>query len=295
MIRSGWSITATWPNRSELANRMIASGTNALASSIVLALRPRLVDAPTTDRRGFIAALQAELPNALRDLQQGAIAPVDLPQATIGPGMSVFSRYAGVIEADGTKMTVRSALARINEILDQVLNEQEGDFDAATRFAIAWYRSYGYTTGKFGDANSIANARNTSVETLEQDGVLTSRAGKVTLLKPGDLHDDYDVLEDNRTGAWEALHHLIRILDSAGVGPAGEFLARALTRTDGAVEADLIKELAFLLFAVAERNSWTKDALAFNTLATSWPDILDASRLRQPAETQSAFDFVEDL
>lgn len=295
MIRSGWSITATWPNRSELGNRMIASGTNALASSIVLALRPRPEDAPITDRRGFIAALQTELPTALRDLQQGAIAPVDLPQATIGPGMSVFSRYAGVIEADGTKMTVRSALARINEILDQVLNEQEGDFDAATRFAIAWYRNHGYTTGTFGDANNLANARNTSVATLEHDGVLTSRSGKVTLLKPADLPDDYDVLEDDRTGAWEALHHMIRILESAGVGPAGDFLARAITRPDGAVEADLVKELAFLLFAVAEKNSWTKDALAFNTLATSWPDILDASRLRRPGEVQSAFDFDEEL
>ena len=189
MIRSGWAITATWPMRSELSNRMLSHGTNALASSIVLALRPRSDDAPTTDRRGFIGALQAELPTALRDLQQGRIAPVDLPQAAIGPGMAVFSRYTSVIEADGSPMSVRSALARINEILDQVLNEQEGDFDAATRFAIAWYRQHGYGTGKFGDANNIANARNTTVEAMGRSGILRSAAGKVKLLAPGALPD----------------------------------------------------------------------------------------------------------
>ena len=153
----------------------------------MLALRPRPDDAPTTDRRGLIAALHDELPDALRKLQQGAIAPVDLPQAAIGPGMAVFSRYAKVIENDGTTMTVRSALARINEILDQVLNEQEGDFDAATRFAIAWYRQHGYATGKFGVADDLARARNTAVETLVRDGILTSAAGKVTLLSPAVL------------------------------------------------------------------------------------------------------------
>ena len=185
MIRSGWAITATWPMRSELSSRMLSHGTNALASSIVLALRPRADDAPTTDRRGLIAALHGELPDALRKLQQGAIAPVDLPQAAIGPGMAVFSRYAKVIENDGTAMTVRSALARINEILDQVLNEQEGDFDAATRFAIAWYRQHGYATGTFGVADNLARARNTAVETLVRDGILTSAAGKVTLAVAG--------------------------------------------------------------------------------------------------------------
>ncbi len=187
MIRSGWSITATWPMRSELSNRMIAKDSNALASSIVLALRPRSADVPTTDRRGLIAALQAELPEALRKLQHGLIAPVDLPQAAIGPGMAVFSRYSSVLEADGSPMTVRSALARINEILDEVMNEQEGDFDADTRFAIAWYRQHGYGTGDFGDADNLARSRNTAVGCLERAGILTSRAGKVTMIRPEDL------------------------------------------------------------------------------------------------------------
>ena len=297
MIHGGWAITATWPNRSEMANRMIASGSNALASSIVLALRPRPVDAPTTDRRGLIAALQVELPQALRDLQHGAIAPVDLPQAAIGPGMAVFSRYSSVIEADGSKMTVRSALARINEILDQVLNEQEGDFDPTTRFAIAWYRQHGYAMGKFGDANNIANARNTSVEVMDRDGILVSRAGKVTLQKPADLPPDYDVLTDDHTSAWEAAHHLIRVLEDDGVAPAGDFLKAATSRPDGAVESDLVKELAFLLFSLAEKNGWTKDALSFNNLATSWPEIVEAARTSRDSaggSQQGALDFDDE-
>lgn len=294
MIRSGWAITATWPMRTEGSGRMLAVGTNALASSIVLALRPRPENAATTDRRGFIAALQAELPQALRDLQHGTIAPVDLPQAAIGPGMGVFSRYARVLEPDGTPMTVRSALARINEILDQVLNEQEGDFDATTRFAVAWYRQYGYGTGPFGDADSLARARNTSVEIMDRSGVLASRAGRVTLVGSADLPSNYDVMANHALSAWEAMHHLVRSLESDGISRAGEFLASATNRSDAAVDADLVKELAFLLFSVAEKNGWTKDALSFNTLATSWPEIVEASRSTLvPGNEQGVFNFDE--
>jgi putative DNA methylase len=280
--------------RSERTGRMLSIGTNALASSIVLSLRPRPADAPTTDRRGLIAALQAELPGALRRLQQGKIAPVDLPQAAIGPGMAVFSRYAQVLEPDGSQMSVRSALARINEILDQVLSEQEGDFDSTTRFAIAWYRQHGYGTGKFGDADNLARARNTSVELMDRSQILTSRAGKVTLLAPSQMPAGYDVLTDQYASVWEALHHLIRILGSGGVPAAGQFLATALTRTDGAIEADQVKELAFLLFSIAEKNGWTQDALAFNTLATAWPDILDASHVRQRVDGQAELTFEDE-
>ena len=294
MIRSGWAVTATWPVRSERGARMISTGTNALASSIVLALRPRPQDAPPTDRRQFVETLKAELPSALKELQHGAIAPVDLPQAAIGPGMAVFSRYSAVLEPDGSKMSVRSALARINEILDQVLNEQEGDFDSTTRFAIAWYRQHGYKTGTFGDANNLANARNTTVDTMDRGGILTSRAGKVQLIKPSDLSADYDMLTDLHASNWEALHHLIRVMEGEGVTPAGEFLRTALSRPDGAIDADLVKELAHLLFRIAEANGWTKDALNFNTLVTSWPEIHDVARSDTPAgSSQSAFDFTE--
>ncbi|WFE44762.1 DUF1156 domain-containing protein [Verrucosispora sp. WMMD1129] len=293
MIRSGWAITATWPSRSERSGRMISVGTNALASSIVLSLRPRPDDAPTTDRRGMISALQAELPDALRKLQQGAIAPVDLPQAAIGPGMAVFSRYSKVLEPDGSQMTVRSALARINEILDQVLSEQEGDFDPTTRFAIAWYRQHGYSTGMFGDADNLARARNTSVERMDRDDILTSRAGKVTLIKPADTPVDYDVIADEHTSTWEALHHTIRILENEGVPAAGAFLAAAQSRPDGAVDSDLVKELAFLLFSVAEKNGWTKDAISFNAVAQSWGDVVDASKTAPASQQQGEFDFSE--
>lgn len=294
MIQSGWAITATWPVRSERAARMRDIGSNALASSIVLALRARPDDAPTTDRRGLIAALQAELPEALRELQQGRMAPVDLPQAAIGPGMAVFSRYASVIEADGSPMSMRSALARINEILDQVLNEQEGDFDSATRFAIAWYRQHGYETGTFGDANSLANARNTTVEAMDRGGILTSAAGKVTLLAPTALPADYNPSVDEQISAWEVLHHMMAALERGGISEAAQLLAAAGSRPDGPVDADLVKELAFLLFPLAEKNGWTQDALAFNTLATAWPEIVDAARdgVAIPPE-QASFDLGE--
>lgn len=292
MIRSGWAVTATWPLRSERTGRAISQETNSLASSIVLALRPRPEDASRTDRRQFVETLKAELPAALKDLQQGAIAPVDLPQAAIGPGMAVFSRYSGVLEPDGSKMSVRSALARINEILDQVLNEQEGDFDATSRFAIAWYRQHGYGTGAFGDANNLANARNTTVDSMDRGGILSSRAGKVHLIKPPDLEAEYDVLADPHTSNWEALHHLIKLLEGDGINPAGDFLRTALSRPDGAIDPDLVKELAHLLFRVAEANGWTKDALSFNSLVTSWPEIMDAVRADgPPSVAQRAFDF----
>ncbi|MGW8815545.1 DUF1156 domain-containing protein [Gordonia terrae] len=294
MIRSGWEITSTWPVRTEGSGRMISVGRNALASSIVLSLRPRPSGAPTTDRRGFIVALQAELPDSLRKLQQGQIAPVDLPQAAIGPGMAVFSRYGNVLEPDGNKMSVRSALARINEMLDQVLNEQEGDFDPVSRFAIAWYRQHGYGKGKFGDADNLARARNTSVDTMDRDEILMSRAGNVQLIKPSELSWDYDVFKDMHTSNWEALHHLIKVLERDGIAPAGDFLRAALSRPDSAIDADLVKELAHLLFRIAEGNGWTKDALSFNALVTSWPEIVEVARnVESTTPDQTSFDFDE--
>lgn len=294
MIQSGWEITATWPMRTEGAGRILARDTNALASSIVLSLRPRGQARQTIDRRGFIAALESELPDALRKLQQGQIGPVDLPQAAIGPGMAVFSRYSGVLEPDGSMMSVRSALARINEILDEVLSEQEGDFDAVSRFAIAWYRQHGYSAGAFGDADNLARARNTSVATMDREGILTSRAGKVKLLSPVELPAEYDPALDRHVSNWEVLHHLIKVLERDGIASAGHPLAAAVGNAEGHIEADLIKELAHLLFRVAEQNGWTKDALSFNSLVTSWPEILDSMRVAADSGSmpvQGSFDF----
>jgi putative DNA methylase len=204
--------------------------------------------------------------------------------------MAIFSRHAGVIESDGARMSVRAALARINEILDQVLGEQEGDFDAATRFALAWYRQHGYGVGAFGDADNLARARNTAVETMDLDGVLTSRAGKVALIRPGDLDPGYDIAADAHVSVWEAAHHLIRVLETAGVGAAADLLRAAIDRVDDPIDADLVKELAFLAFSIAEKNGWAKDALAFNTLATSWPEIAAAARAAPAAYHQDGFD-----
>ena len=289
MISAGWAITATWPMRSERGGRMISIGTNALASSIVLSLRPRPDDAPVTDRRRFLSRLRSELPDALRKLQHGLIAPVDLPQALIGPGMAIFSSYAKVLEPDGTPMTVRQALARINEILDEVYAEQEGEFDPATRFAVAWYRQHGYDVGRFGDADSLARARNTSVDAMDRGGILTSRAGKVQLLAPSELPERYDVALDDIISAWEVCHHAIRLLRADGASATQALLIAAANHPRTPIPEESVKELASLLFHVADSHGWTSDALGFNQLATGWADIRSAAL--PEASQQGAFEF----
>lgn len=269
---------------------MVSVGTNALASSIVLALRPRPDDAPRTDRRRFIASLKAELPSALKELQQGAIAPVDLPQAAIGPGMAVFSRYSAVLEDDGSTMAVRSALARINEVLDEVLVAQEGDFDADTRFAIAWFRQYGFDSGNYGDADNIARARNASIDHLDQAGILTSRAGKVTLIAPDRLDIDYDPASDPLISTWEVVMHLTRILAAEGIPAASALLARV----PASVERDLCKELAFLMFSISETRKQTKLAVEFNALGTAWNEIAAGASTVASQPVQSTIDFEGD-
>lgn len=273
LLRAGFAVVATWPMRTE-RDQGLKTGTNVLASSVVLVCRRRAPDTKPIDRREFLARLRDELPEALRDLQQASIAPVDLPQAAIGPGMAVFSRYPAVLEANGDQITVRAALAAINTVLDEALSNMESDFDSATRFAIAWYRQHGYNAGSFGDANNLANARNTAVDAMERNGILTSRGGKVQLIKPSDLDPDYDVINDLQTSAWEVLHHLIKALDTEGIVAASEFLRAAASRPDGGIESDLVKELAHLLFRLAESNGWAKDALSFNGLVASWPEIV---------------------
>ena len=289
MLSAGWAITATWPVRTEGTGRLVAQSTNALASSIVLSLRPRPDDAPVTDRRRFLSRLRSELPDALRKLQHGLIAPVDLPQALIGPGMAIFSSYAKVLEPDGTPMTVRQALARINEILDEVYAEQEGEFDPATRFAVAWYRQHGYDVGRFGDADSLARARNTSVDAMDRGGILTSRAGNVQLLAPSKLPERYDVALDDIISAWEVCHHAIRLLRADGASATRALLVAAANHPRTPIPEESVKELASLLFHVADSHGWTSDALGFNQLATGWADIRSAAL--PEASQQGAFEF----
>jgi putative DNA methylase len=282
MIRSGWAVTGTWPMRTELGNRVRAIDSNALASSIVLACRPRKEGAGVTDRRGLIAALRAELPGALRKLQQGGVAPVDLPQAAIGPGMAVFSRYARVSEPDGSAMRVRPALALINQVLDEVLSQQEGDLGADTRWCLEWFKGYGFEPGPFGVAETLSKAKNTSVAGLERAGVLTSRAGKVQLRPIANLPADYDPAEDERVSEWEVVLHLAKRLRERGADDATRLMAAARS----VVDLDAVRELAYLLFSIAEKNHWADTALLFNGLGTSWSDLSEASR-RQGASSRS--------
>lgn len=288
MIRAQWSITATWPVRSELGNRMIASGTNALASSIVLALRPRHETAQATTRRGFLAALKAELPQALREMQQGAVAPVDLAQATIGPGMAVFSRYSKVVEADGSAMSVKTALALINQSLDEVLSETDADLDADTRFCLKWYQQYGWAEKPFGEADVLARATDTSVEGLARGGVLTSKGGKVKLLAPSELNEHWDPLADDRISLWEATLHLARVLDDQGQGAAAELMSRVGQRVD----LDAVQLLAYRLYEITQ-STRPADALLFNGLGTSWSDLTTSARRVEhtPRAVADTFDF----
>jgi putative DNA methylase len=274
-------ITGTWPMRTELGNRMLSSGTNALASSIVLVCRPRPDAAGVTDRRGFLQQLKARLGHDLRTLQSGGIAPVDLAQAAIGPGMAVFSSYAKVVEPTGEPMTVRTALALINQVLDEVSAEQEGEFDEDTRWAIAWYSEYGHDAGPYGRADDLARAKNVSVDGLVRAGIVTSGAGKVSLLDRGELDPAWDPLADRRVTVWEVCQHLIRRLDD-GAASAAELLGRV----GGLGEA--ARDLAYRLFQIAESKKWAKEAGPYNALAAEWPELVRLAA-EQPTSTQSLF------
>jgi len=285
LLDSGFVITGTWPMRTEMRTRQVAMNTAALASSIVLVCRPRPGDAPIATRREFVSALRAELPVALKQLQRGNIAPVDLAQAAIGPGMAVFSRYAKVLEADGSAMIVRSALALINQALDEILAEQEGDFDADTRFAVTWFEQRGFAEGPFGEADVLARAKDTSTAGLEEAGVLVSRAGKVRLLRRDELPADWDPVADRRPTVWEATQHLARRLESEG----GEMAAAELLRRLGGL-GETARELAYRLYTTCERKSWARDALAYNALVVAWPEIARLVSGTPEAEAQQTME-----
>jgi len=268
VIDAGYKISGTWPIRTEKQGRSVAIGTNALASSVVLVCIPRSINASLATRREFIKALRDELPIALRNLQCRSIAPVDLAQAAIGPGMSIFSRSAKVVEADGEPMTIRTALALINQVLDEVLAEQEGEFDADTRWAMAWFEQFGMGKGDYGVAETLSKAKNTSLEGLAEAGIVTSRAGSVKLLSRNELLTEWDPITDNRLSEWEATQYLIRILDQQGE-KAAAFLLRKL----GGDYGERGRDLAYRLYNICERKGWATEALAYNSLVLAWPEI----------------------
>ena len=271
LLNAGFQITATWPMRTELGTRMRGISSNALASSVVLALRPKLKDAPIATRREFLAALRKQLPQELKILMKGHVAPVDLSQASIGPGMAVFSRYSKVLEADGSTMTVRTALQEINYFLEDYLAQQEGDLDVESQFCIAWFQQYGTKEGLFGEADVLARAKNISVEGLTRMGLVDAPRGKVRLVLREDYEDDWDPQTQSRLTAWEACQRLVWTLNENGEQDAGR-LARRL----GGL-ADQARELAYRLYGIADRKGWAEEALGYNALVASWLEIQEAA------------------
>jgi putative DNA methylase len=267
VIEAGFAISGTWPMRTELGNRMIGSGANALASSIVLVCRKRSLTAPTSTRREFVSALKSELPLALALLQAGNIAPVDLAQAAIGPGMAVYTRYSKVLDAEGQPLSVRTALAIINQTLDEALAEQEGDFDADTRWALTWFEQVGFAEGEFGLATLLAQAKATGMDGLVEAGIISSGKGKVRLLQPSELNLDWNPADVRRSTIWEIVHQLIRALESSGEGAAANLLAKI------GAKGETARELCYRLYTLCERKKRANEAMAYNGLVQSWPEI----------------------
>lgn len=282
MLRAGFTLTGTWPMRTEMGSRMIGSGTNALASSIVLVCRKRADTAVSVSRREFIRELNAALPDALDEMTRGGVnspvAPVDLSQAIIGPGMAIFSRYASVLEADGKAMSVRTALQLINRFL------AEDDFDHDTQYCLAWFDHQGWATGKYGEADVLARAKGTSVGGLMEAGVVESGGSNVRLLRWREYPADWSPENDRRAAVWEMLHQLIRVLNTASESDAGALLARMMHK------AEPIRSLAYRLYTLCERKGWSEDAMAYNELITSWQGIEAAANEAGPRGTQVALD-----
>lgn len=276
VIQAGFSIDGTWPVRTEREGRSIGIGSNALASSIVLVCRKRETSSDTISRRDFQRELREEMPEALETMIGGEtgqtpIAPVDLAQAAIGPGIAIFSKYKAVLNQDGSNMSVHDALVLINRAITDYLNPDSGSFDEDTLFCNDWFSQYGWSEASFGEADTLARAKGTSVEGVQQAGVVESGGGKVRLLKWTEYDADWDPKTDNRTPVWEACHQMIRALNKNGESAAGYLLARMPER------GEQIRQLAYHLYTLCERKKWADDARAYNELIASWHNIVSAS------------------
>ena len=269
VLEAGYAVVGTWPIRTEMTNRMIASGTNALANSVVLVCRKREDSAETISRAEFIGALKRELPPAIEELQKANISPADMPQSAIGPGMGVFSRCKAVLEADDSPMTVKTALQLINRELDEYLGGIQGDFDADTRFAITWFEQNGVAAGDYGAASSIAMARGISVDSVKRTGIVESAAGKVRILKRDEIDAGWDPAADTHLTVWECCQHLIRELEQGG-----EQAAALLLRKIGPANADAAKDLAYCLYDIcANKRRDAGEAASYNGLIAIWPEL----------------------
>ena len=282
IICAGFALTGTWPIRTEREARTVGSGSNALASSIVLVCRKRDVNAATIARRDFIRELNAVLPEALDEMTRGGVnspvAPVDLSQAIIGPGMAIFSRYAVVLEADGKPMTVRTALQLINRFL------AEDDFDNDTQFCLSWFDNSGWSEGQYGVAEVLSKSKGASINNLQQVGVAETGGGKFRLLRWGELALDWFPRKDVRTPVWEGLHQLIRALNQEGEGASGQLLASMPAL------AEPVRALAYRLYTLCERKGWAEEARAYNELINSWQGIEQASYKVGHVGTQTELD-----
>ena len=271
VIRAGFETTGTWPMRTEYTGNL-KKKISALASSIILVCRKRKADAPSATRREFLSNLKSELPRALSHLQRGNIAPVDLAQAAIGPGMSVFTRYSNVLDSAGNSLTVREALSLINQVLDEALAEQEGDFDSDSRWALSWFEQYGFFEGEFGVAEVLSKAKVTSIAGMVEAGIIMSKGGKVRLLRPEELLADWDPASDKHLTAWETVHQLIHALETGAEEAAADLVAKL------GAKAETARELAYRLYMLCERKKRAAEALTYNSLVQSWPEITRLAR-----------------
>jgi putative DNA methylase len=268
LLAAGFTVTATWPVRTEMANKIgVNAGDNMLASSIVLACRKRNVSAAMATRGEFISSLRNEMTPSIKILQVENIAPVDMAQSAIGPGIGIFSRYSKVVEADGQPMTVRTALSLINEVLAEVLSGEESEFDSDTRFAVTWYEQFGQNPGAFGDADTLARAKNTTVAGVVESGIAISREGKLRLLERKELSDKWDPTKDSRLTVWEITQYLIRALETSE-SEASKLLAHL-----GSGVGERARQLAYLLYGICDRKKWVAEGSAYNMLVTAWPQL----------------------
>jgi putative DNA methylase len=288
VIRSGLGISGTWPIRTEYTGNL-KKDMSALASSIVLVCRRRARVAPIVTRREFASALRSELPPALRQLQEGNVAPVDLQMAAIGPGMGIYTRYSHVVDAEGMPIGVSEALRLIFQTLDEVLADQEGDFDADTRWALAWFEQQGLSEGEFGMAETLSKAKNTSVGGMVNAGIIESKRGKVRLVTPVEMdrNGEWDPATDIRLTAWEVVHRLIGTLEAGGDKRAAELVAKLGTK------AEVARDLAYRLYTIAERKKRASEALSYNALVQSWPEITRLAREGGQAQPQQQSLFEE--
>lgn len=282
-INAGFSILGTWPMRTELIGNL-KKRTNALASSIVLVCRKRPSDAPSISRKQFLRELEDSLPEAIETMIGGKgglspVAPVDLAQAAIGPGMAVYSQYSAVLNADGSPMPVREALIQINRAIDEYFTKTEGHMDPDTRFCIGWFEQYGYNEGPFGEADVLARAKVTSVDGVVASGTIQAGAGKVRILKYSEYPTDWDPTKDRKLSVWEALHHLIRALQT-GEKRSGELLAKMPDKSDA------IRQLAYRLYTYCERKGWAEEARQYNELIASWSGIVNVTITLGATQTQ---------